>query len=243
MAMEISSGACGVNTPIAFGVSSGHWPRDIAQRGDALELLRSLPDHCTPLAFFDPQYRENLDKLAYGNEGARQRKRCRLPQMTSGYIDQCVREIARVLRPSGYLMLWTDTFRLCQGYHLRAVGILKCVDLISWDDERIPGGNGYRSRRCGGYLLVLQKPPIRARATWRDHGIRDHWSEKVDRKIHPHIKPQGLVERLIAAVTLPSDLVIDPAAGGFGVLTACLRLGREFIGCDIAHHREDQSSA
>jgi hypothetical protein len=25
----------------------------------------------------------------------------------------------------------------------------------------------------------------------------------------------------------------DPAAGGFGVLTACLRLGREFVGCDI----------
>ena len=31
-----------------------------------------------------------------------------------------------------------------------------------------------------------------------------------------------------------------PAAGGFGVLAATLRLGREFIGCDIAHHREDQ---
>jgi hypothetical protein len=27
-------------------------------------------------------------------------------------------------------------------------------------------------------------------------------------------------------------LVIDPAAGGFGVLHAALRLEREFIGCD-----------
>jgi hypothetical protein len=25
----------------------------------------------------------------------------------------------------------------------------------------------------------------------------------------------------------------DPAAGGFGVLAATLRLGREFIGCDV----------
>ena len=45
--------------------------RNVAQHGDALELLRSLPDACARLAFFDPQHRENLDKLKYGNEGAR----------------------------------------------------------------------------------------------------------------------------------------------------------------------------
>jgi site-specific DNA-methyltransferase (adenine-specific) len=235
MAMEISSGACGVNTPIAFGVSSGHWPRDIAQRGDALELLRSLPDHCTPLAFFDPQYRENLDKLAYGNEGARQRKRCRLPQMTSGYIDQCVREIARVLRPSGYLMLWGDAFRVGIGAHLRYAKILPCVDLIAWDSLR--PGNGYRSRRRGSYLLVLQKPPVKAKATWRDHGIPDRWSEKIDRKTYPrvHAKPTGLISRLIGATTQPGDLVVDPAAGGFGVMHATIELGRQFLGCDLVH--------
>jgi hypothetical protein len=44
---------------------------DVAQRGDALELLRSVPDASTPLTFFDPQYRGVMDKLDYGNEGAR----------------------------------------------------------------------------------------------------------------------------------------------------------------------------
>jgi hypothetical protein len=67
---------------------------------------------------------------------------------------------------------------------------------------------------------------------WRDHGIPNRWDEKVDRRIHPHVKPIRLIERLIGAVTLPGDLVIDPAAGGFGVLHAALGLGREFIGCD-----------
>jgi hypothetical protein len=33
----------------------------IAQQGDALELLTSLPDACAALAFFDPQFREVLD--------------------------------------------------------------------------------------------------------------------------------------------------------------------------------------
>jgi site-specific DNA-methyltransferase (adenine-specific) len=225
-------GTCSGNFSLQQDVSLP-WPRDVALREDALTLLRALPGGCTKLVFFDPQYREVLDKLAYGNEGARQRERCALPAMTSGYIDECCREIARVLQPSGYLMLWSDTFRVGTGAHLRIADILPCVDVISWDNLR--PGNGYRSRRRGGYLVVLQKPPLRAKATWRDHGISDHWPEKVDRRIHPHAKPVDLIARLIGAVTQPGDLVVDPAAGGFTVMHVATEMQRWFVGCDIAY--------
>jgi site-specific DNA-methyltransferase (adenine-specific) len=203
--------------------------RNIAQQGDALDLLTSLPDACAALVFFDPQHRGVLDKLKFGNEGARQRERCALPAMGEDYIDACLREIARVLEPSGYCMLWLDTYGLCEAHHKRVADCLKCVDLIAWDNQR--PGMGYRTRRRGDYLMVLQRPPKTAK-NWRDHGIPNRWAEKVNRKIHPHVKPIGLIERLIGAVTLPGDLVIDPAAGSFGVQHAALRLGREFIGCD-----------
>jgi hypothetical protein len=36
--------------------------RNARQRGDALALLRSQPGRRTPLMFFDPQYREVMDK-------------------------------------------------------------------------------------------------------------------------------------------------------------------------------------
>jgi hypothetical protein len=58
-------------------------PCDVALHGDAPTLLRSLPDGCNPLVFYDPQYRGVLDKLQYGNEGARQMRRFALPAMTS----------------------------------------------------------------------------------------------------------------------------------------------------------------
>jgi site-specific DNA-methyltransferase (adenine-specific) len=188
-------------------------PRDIALRGDGLALLRSLPSGCAPLVFFDPQYRGVLDRLQYGNEGARQKGRFALSAMTDDFIDHCCREAARVLAPSGYLLRWMDTFHLCEGDHRRLADVLTCVDLIAWDSLRM--GNGYRTRRRGDYLLVLQKPPLRAKATWRDHGIPSRWPEKVDRKAHPHAKPAGLIARLIGAVTAPGDLVVDPAAGSF----------------------------
>jgi site-specific DNA-methyltransferase (adenine-specific) len=203
-----------------------------AVHGDALTLLRSLPASRPPLAFFDPQYREMLDKLAYGNEGERQRESCALPAMTRDYIDACCREIARVPQPSGYPMLWSDTFRVGTGAHLRIADILPCVDLIAWDNLR--SGNGYRSRRRGGYLVVLQKPPLCAKAAWRDHRIPDEWREKVDRRTHPHAKPVDLIARLIGAVTKPGDLVVDPAAGGFTVMHVATEMQRWFVGCDIA---------
>ena len=207
--------------------------RNVPQSGDALALLRSLPDSCTPLLFFDPQHRENLDKLKYGNEGARQRERCRLPQMSSEYIDECCREAARVLKPSGYLLRWQNAFQVLEGHHLRLVDVLKSLELIAWDSQRIT--NGYRARRRGDYLVGLQKKPIKAKSTWRDHGIPDRWVEKVDRTLHPHSKPIGLIAKLIEAITSRGDLVVDPAAGSFVVMRAAHQLGREFVGCDIAY--------
>jgi site-specific DNA-methyltransferase (adenine-specific) len=102
---------------------------NVMQRCDALVLLRSLPDSHTPLTFFDPQHRSVLDKMKFGNEGERQRGRAQLPQMSDALIDECCIEIARVLKPSGYLMLWADTFRLCEGYHLRLP--CKCLAVSS----------------------------------------------------------------------------------------------------------------
>src|SRR6516165_5798402 len=104
--------------------------QDIIQRGDALTLLQALPDGCTPLVFFDPQHRAALDKPDYGNEGARQRGRAALPAMSDAYILACLRRSARVIAPSGYLMLWCDTYRLSEGSDLQIKDALPPVDLI-----------------------------------------------------------------------------------------------------------------
>jgi len=203
---------------------------NVAQCNDGLELLCSLPDACTPLVFFDPQHRAVLDHLKFGNEGARQRGRAGLPAMSDDFIDTTCVEIWRVLRPGGYLARWVDTFCLCEGHHLRIAEFVRPVDLIAWDSLRL--GMGKRTRRRGDYLLILQKSPVSAR-TWRDHGIPNRWPEKVDRSVHPHAKPIGLIARLIGAITEPGDLVVDPAAGSFVVMRAACGLGRDFCGCDL----------
>ena len=200
---------------------------------DGLDFLGRLPDEAVPLAFLDPQYRGVLDKLAYGNEGVKRgRARAALQQMDETAIVAFVQAIDRVLAASGHLFLWLDKFHLCSGIAPWLVGTrLTVVDLITWDKGRM--GMGYRTRRQSEYLVVLQKAPRRAKGVWTIHDIPDLWRERAERGRHAHRKPVDLQAKLIAAVSNPGDVVIDPAAGSFSVLEACQQQGRRFLGCDI----------
>ncbi len=202
-------------------------------RMDGLEFLSKIPSGVMPVAFFDPQYRGVLDKLAYGNEGKqRGKKRAALAQMPEDVIGRFIRGIDRALIPSGHLFLWVDKFHLCQGIERwlddTSLGI---VDLVTWDKGTF--GMGYRTRRRGEYCIVLQREPRKAKGVWKTHNIPDVVREKITQKSHTHAKPVDLQGELLSAVTNEGDYVIDPAAGSFSVLTAAVSRGRTFLGCDL----------
>ena len=199
---------------------------------DGIKLLRSIPDNSVKCIFFDPQYRGVLDKLSYGNEGVKRGKnRSQLTQMDDLIIRKFLLQINRCLKASGYLFLWVDKYHLVEGVlpWLRKTN-LKCVDMIVWDKAKI--GMGYRTRRKSEYLIIIQKEPLKAKSTWKDHSLGDVWIEKVN-KNHPHSKPIALQCRLIEAVTDEGDIVVDPASGGYSVFEACKLTNRLFLGGDI----------
>jgi site-specific DNA-methyltransferase (adenine-specific) len=198
---------------------------------DGLKLLSHLKDKEIKLCFFDPQYRGVLDKMNYGNEGERQSGRASLEQMSEETIISFIKEIDRVLVPSGHMMLWVDKFHLCEGVKPWIDGTtLNLVDMITWDKGKI--GMGYRTRRKCEYLVIFQKSPLRAKGCWKVHDIPDSWLEKV-KKIHPHSKPIQLQTALINATTEEDDYVLDPASGGFSVFESCKLINRNFVGCDL----------
>ena len=204
---------------------------------DGVELLKQIPDKSLKVTFFDPQYRGILDKLSYGNEGkSRGKDRSDLPQMSEDIIKTFLKEIERVLTPSGYLFLWVDKFHLVEGVNSWILNLnMEIVDLITWNKMKI--GMGYRTRRKSEYLLVIQKLPKKAKSTLTLHNIPDVWEEKVI-KTHTHSKPIELQKQLILATTNEGDLVCDPASGGFSVFEACKLTNRNFIGGDLVFGTE-----
>ena len=84
---------------------AGPLPFNSQLKMDGLILLKSLENCSVSVVFFDPQYRGILDKMNYGNEGERQIERSKLVQMNEKKIISFVREINRILKPSGHLFL------------------------------------------------------------------------------------------------------------------------------------------
>ena len=201
---------------------------------DGITLLNSLKNNSIKVFFYDPQYRGILDKMSYGNEGkSRGKDRCALEQMSEETISKFLTLISEKLVPSGYLFLWVDKFHLVEGINgwIENIPILHCVDMITWDKMKI--GMGYRTRRKSEHLVIIQKHPKLAKATWKKHDIPDVWSEKIAKKIHTHQKPIELQKQLILATTEKGDVVCDPCAGSFSVLEACKAPNIDFIGGDI----------
>ena len=223
-------------TPRLGGTPTVQWPLPLNRRNqfDGLDLLAALDAETVPLCIFDPQYRGILDKMQYGNEGvSRGRARSSLPQMSEETIGKFLEGISRALTPSGHLFLWVDKFHICTGVEpwLTKWG-LEIVDLVTWNKGKM--GMGYRTRRYAEYLVIAQKPPKRAKGVWHRHDIPDVVTEKVERIGNVHPKPVNLQADLIDAVTDPGDVVLDPAAGSYSVMTAAHQAGRQFLGCDIA---------
>jgi site-specific DNA-methyltransferase (adenine-specific) len=211
---------------------------DARNVGDALALLRAVPTEFTKLVFWDPQYRQLLDKQRFGNEGRnRGQRRKKLPAMSQEYITSCGAEIGRIMVPSGYCCRWVDEFQLLNG--LFKIGGLEHVGVVHWNNGR--PGMGKRIRPTGGSVVLLQKPPIGVRAKalavrWKTLPmIRGVHFEKIPfpKAAHPHRKPIGLIAEIVLAATELGDIIIDPAAGSFVTLAAAVGCGRHFLGTDI----------
>jgi site-specific DNA-methyltransferase (adenine-specific) len=210
---------------------------------DGLLLLNAIQPESISACFFDPQYRQVMDKMHYGNEGRRQKERALLPQMPQELIEHFILLIADALKPGGYLFFWCDKHVIAEGIHLQMFDWgkrnlpkshhLARVDMLVWNKGRI--AQGYRLRNKCEFMLVFQKPP-KSTKTWKDHGIPDDWPERIEhpRMGHPHKKPFNLTTRLIECVTRKGDYILDPCAGSFLTLDACLSTGRNFIGGDIS---------
>jgi site-specific DNA-methyltransferase (adenine-specific) len=213
------------------------YPLDQRNQADGLSLLRATTDEYTPLVIFDPQYRQVLDKLAFGNEGERQKGRAQLAQMSPADITAFGIEIARILKPNGYVALWCDKLVAFSGTIPQYFGgALALKDVLTWDKGKI--GMGYRTRRRAEYIAFLQKPPGTTKSWKRQPMIPDVVAEKITDRRHTHQKPSGLHRALIEALTEPGDVIVNPCAGSFAVMDTALACGRHFLGCDISTVRK-----
>ena len=221
--------------------------------GDALQVLRML-DVEVAAVVTDPPYASGTRKEAgRPSSGAmvRGQRFGKTPiendQMTTTGFVWLIREVILaakpLLRPGGSVLSFIDWRQWPQLVGAIESCNLRVQNMVVWDKQAIGMGNGFRNRH---ELIAHASAGVPEVA---DRGVPNVLTFTPDDEViawpkdaptfHPSPKPVGLMERLLAVITAPGDLVLDPFAGGGATLVAAKRGGRRAIGIEssAAHCR------
>lgn len=236
---------------------------DIVNRtlnGDALKMLKFIPDNFADLIILDPPY--NLSKNFNG-----MKFNSRPESSYDEYLSTWFPEVCKKLKDSGSLYLCGDW--KCTSSLQRAIEKeLFVMNRITWQREK---GRGAKSNWKNGmediwfavknpdsYYFNLEAVKIKRRvlAPYKESGKPKDWSESEEGKFrltcpsnfwddisvpfwsmpentdHPTQKPEKLYAKLILASSRPGDIVFDPFLGSGTASVTAKKLGRRFCGIE-----------
>lgn len=214
--------------------------------GNALELIKEMPDASVDLVVADPPY--NLGK-DYGNNHDR--------KAFDEYLEfsrQWLTEAKRVLSPKGTIYVFMGVRFISYLYDMldRDLGLV----FNSWICWHYTQGTGKtrgfsprhddilmfnRTQQFAFHLDNVRIPQkfFRSRNNMRGANPGDVWKFSHvhycndNRQAHPTQKPEGLIERVVLASSAEGDTVLDPFAGSGTTLRVCQQLGRRCIGYEV----------
>jgi site-specific DNA-methyltransferase (adenine-specific) len=193
--------------------------------GDALDVLRGMPDASVDAVVTDPPYGINTKSDGMGklNPWA---DLCNAALWYREWIGEC----RRILRPTG--CLWSClNWRSLVTFQKASCDLGWPVEsLLVWDKAWI-GPGGQKGLRPSYEMVALWAMPDFA---IRDRGLPDvqrfKWSGYKPSG-HPAEKPVALMRWLIQHSD--ARVVVDPFAGSGTTGVACIAEGADFIGCEM----------
>jgi len=214
--------------------------------GDALEILKKLPDNSIDLGITSPPYNKKekhkgwlVDKVVY--KGASDN----LPEEEYQRIQiEVLNELYRVIKPGGsffynHKIRWENGFMIHPMDWLRKTKWVIRQEII-WD--RMIAGNirGWRFWQVDERIYWLYKPKdcnIIGEELKPNHALLTSiWRIPPERNNpHPAPFPIALPTRIIYSILdNKKGIVIDPYCGSGTTLVAAKILGHDFIGIDIS---------
>jgi site-specific DNA-methyltransferase (adenine-specific) len=246
--------------------------------GDNLALLRALPDGVAQMAYADPPFNTGHEQVrrtlattaAAAGAGDRtgfagRRYASRLLRESSfrdrfddylGFLEPRLRELRRVLHPTGTLYLHLD-YREAHPVKLlldEVFGADAFLNELVWAYDY--GGKPRRRwpqkhdtilvyvREPGRHFFdaeAVEREPYMApglvtpeRAARGKLPTSVHWHTIVsptgaEKTGYPAQKPEGLVRRFVQASSRPGDLCLDPFAGSGTLGAVAAKLGRRYV--------------
>ncbi len=225
--------------------------------GDALKILKEIPDKTFNLVFADPPYNLQIGKKLRRPDnskvnGVNDRWDCfKSFEDYDNFCKKWLKECKRVLKDNGALWVigsYHNIFRL--GYHIQNLGYWILNDVIWKKNNPMPNFRGTRFTNAHETLIWASKNK-NSKYTFNyqslkclndDLQVRSDWNlpicngseriKKNGKKVHSTQKPETLLHRIILATTNKGDAILDPFLGTGTTAAVAKKLGRKYFGIE-----------
>ena len=198
------------------------------QNGDALDLVRNIPDTSISAVITDPPYMINLKSTGNGGN-----KISPFADTINGayWYAEWFKEARRILKPNG--CLWTFlNWRSLVTFYKAACDIGWPIEsLLIWDKGYISTGTMRGLRPSYEMVALFIMPEFKIENRGLSDIQRFKWSTYKPSG-HPAEKPETLLQWLVDISTQPGDTVADLFCGSGTTGAAALKSGRSFIGIE-----------
>ena len=203
--------------------------------GNALDLLSQLESESVDLCVTDPPYRT----ISGGKNDFKDKKRpSGILSKNDGKIfehndidhKEWMSQVYRVLKPNADFYCMTNLLNLFTFKEIAESVGFKLHNLLVWEKNTLTPNRWYmKNAEFTLYFYKGRAKPINEQGSPMIHKFKNITGNK----LHPTEKPVELMELYVKNSSNLNDLVLDPFMGAGSTGVACLKLARQFLGCEL----------
>lgn len=217
--------------------------------GDSREILQLLDNGSVNCVITDPPF--GIDNLSNRSETEAGKKYARKiandenPQQAIEVFLSVMNALEPKMADDCDIYIFTahtvlaEWLMLCR--EMESLFGFKYKSMLIWDKGECPGLGDLNSWGVGYEVILFLKKGKKERQTKRPSGIIPCKPILAGKLIHPHEKPEPLLERLIKFSTKPGELIVDPFGGSGATVRAARNTGRSGIAIELDEYNHAQA--
>ncbi len=213
---------------LAHGLTVYHAPME--------QVLATLEPECAALVLLDPPYSDKTHKGAQTlkKKSIDQRGTALQIDFQSASVDQIIEWLKDIERVAARWIVGTMDWRHVAALETFLPEGLRFMQFGIWIKTN-PAPQFHGKSPGSGWEAVAHLHKVNQPLAWNGGGrVGLYHHATVQTARYPSEKPLTLHMELIRLFSSPGDLVVEPFMGSGTGGEACKRLGRRYIGCDIA---------